>query len=140
MKCLSALSLSAALATGIALLPAPCRADTPPHAAPAQANAHTQYATPVFEGEWAIMAMDPVKVAGNRAMGPAARLLVTLPESLQKIVGQNHFSLSRHSGSSWQGKQDDLTITFTLVSENSAELHITGKENHKLNLPLYRND
>ncbi|WP_086651365.1 hypothetical protein [Acetobacter cibinongensis] len=140
MKCLPALTLAAAMATVGTMMPVASQADTSPHSGPAQATASTQYPVPTFEGEWAIMAMDPVKVAGNRALGPAARLLVTLPDSLQKIVGQNHFSLSRQSGSSWQGKQDDLTVTFKLVSENSAELHISGKENHKLDLPLYRNN
>ncbi|GAN67561.1 hypothetical protein [Acetobacter orleanensis] len=98
------------------------------------------YETAVFVGQWAIMAMDPVTVAANKATGPAERLLVTLPESLKKIVGQDKFSLTRASGSTWNGKQGDLTVTFKLVSENSAQIQITGEGTHKLDLPLYRDN
>lgn len=115
----------------------PAQAAKPaPHAAPAPAH----YATPVFVGQWAIMAMDPITVVANKATGPAERLLVTLPESLKKIVGQDHFSLARSSGTEWTGKQADLAVTFSLVSENSARLQIKGEGAHKLDLPLYRND
>ncbi|ATJ89945.1 hypothetical protein CIW82_03770 [Acetobacter tropicalis] len=138
MKRLSALSFAcvAALGTSFAL-PATAHAGDAP---PPLADAHTQYPTSLFEGQWAIMAMSPVTVAANKALGPAARLLVTLPDSLKKIVGQDRFSLSRQSGTAWKGTSGDATLTFSLISENSAQIHITGKDNHKLDLPLYRDN
>ncbi|GFE94022.1 hypothetical protein [Acetobacter persici] len=129
---------SALIPLGLAFaLPLPAQAAKTAVQAPA---AQTHYETSAFAGQWAIMAMDPITVAANKASGPAERLLVTLPESLKKIVGQDHFSLSRTSGTAWSGKQDDLTVTFRLVSENSAQIQITGEGTHKLDLPLYRNN
>ncbi|MFT8308655.1 hypothetical protein [Acetobacter malorum] len=129
---------SALIPLGLAFaLPLPAQAAKPSVQAP---TTQAHYETSVFVGQWAIMAMDPITVAPNKAAGPAERLLVTLPESLKKIVGQDHFSLSRASGTAWTGKQDDLTVTFKLVSENSAQLQITGEGTHKLDLPLYRNN
>nr|WP_298797730.1 hypothetical protein [uncultured Acetobacter sp.] len=129
---------SALIPLGLALaLPLPAQAAKPTaHAATTQ----THYDTPVFAGQWAIMAMDPITAATNKAAGPAERLLVTLPESLKKIVGQDHFSLTRASGSAWTGKEGDLDISFSLVSENSAQLQIKGEGTHALSLPLYRNN
>lgn len=121
---------------GLALSPG-AQAAKPAAQAPAT---QTHYETSVFAGQWAIMAMDPVTVATNKASGPAERLLVTLPDSLKKIVGQDHFSLTRSSGSAWTGKQGDLNVTFKLVSENSAQIQVTGEGTHKLDLPLYRNN
>ncbi|WP_086612256.1 hypothetical protein [Acetobacter indonesiensis] len=138
MKSLSVFSFACAVSLATAaLFPAAQAAST---VAPALADAHTQYPTSLFEGQWAIMAMSPVSVAANKAVGPAARLLVTLPESLKKIVGQDKFSLSRQSGTSWSAKQGDLTVTFSLISENSAQLQVKGTGNHKLDLPLYRDN
>ena len=141
MKCLSVLPVAVA-ATLASFAVAPCLglAATPPKA-PALADARTQYSVAQFEGHWAFMAnMGPITVMANKALGPAARLLLALPEDLKKIVGQDRFSLTRQSGTVWQGHEGDLTVKFTLISDNSAQLHITGTGSHKLDIPLYRND
>lgn len=141
MKCLSVLPMAAAATLGCFLVTAPASWAATPNAPPALADAHTQYPVPQFEGHWALMSnMGTVTVMANKALGPAARLLVTLPEDLKKIVGQDRFSLTRQSGTAWQGHQGELTVRFSLISENSAQLHITGTGTHKLDLPLYRND
>lgn len=143
MKCLHVLSVAAVATLGsfiAASTPAFCAA-AKPVAPPALADAHTNYSVAQFQGQWALMSnMGTINVMANKALGPAARLLVALPEDLKKIVGQDRFSLARVSGTAWQGAEGDLTATLTLISENSAQLHITGKRGHKLDLPLYRND
>ncbi|QEO17120.1 hypothetical protein [Acetobacter vaccinii] len=107
-------------------------------AAPAQAGHYTMAA---FMGKWSVMAnIDPVMVAGNRAMGPAARLLVTLPDTYAKVVGQAHFSLAKVNDTTWAGTQDTLKISMSLVSQNSAQIVVVRKDGHTLELPLYRDD
>lgn len=136
MKCSHFLFL--ALATSLGSL-AVCPIPASTAATPAQTQA--QYSIGQFQGDWAVMAnMGHITVMANKALGPASRLLVALPEDLKKIIGQDRFSLSRQSNTTWQGKSDDVTVTFSLVSENSAHLHVTGTGTHKLDLPLYRND
>ena len=132
-------------ATALAAFPA-CHAlaAPPPHAATGPqagqaAAAGASYPQAMFDGQWTVLAMtDPIRVMSNRALGPAARLLVALPQDYAKIVGQARFALARVSGATWEGAQDKLHASFTLVSENSARLLITSADGHRMDLPLYR--
>lgn len=135
------LSISPALAANATAQP-----DTKPapaaHAAKASAPEHKgSYPTALFCGTWAMMsAADAIEVAANRAMGPAARLLLTLPPMYSRVVKQEHFSLSRVDGASWTTSSPPLKLTFTLQSENTALLVIDSTDGHKMELPLYRDD
>ncbi|MBO1324392.1 hypothetical protein K2X14_04365 [Acetobacter sp. TBRC 12305] len=105
----------------------------------APAGTAASYPQALFNGQWTVLAMtDPIRVMSNRALGPAARLLVALPQDYAKIVGQARFALARVNGTTWEGAQDNLHASFSLVSENSARLLITSKDGHRMDLPLYR--
>ncbi|GAA3677138.1 hypothetical protein GCM10022398_21850 [Acetobacter lovaniensis] len=114
-----------------------------PHTtAPAQAStAAASYPMATFMGSWTVRAEVPAfTVAGNKAMGPAARLLVTVPEVYASNIGESRFSLAQKTGSSWSGSQNGTTMTMTLISPNAGHILITSKNGHKVDVPLYRND
>lgn len=107
----------------------------------APAKAETTYPTASFMGTWSVRAeVPPFTVAANKAMGPAARLLVNVPEVFAATIGESRFSLARKSGNSWSGTQHDTTLTMTLVSANAGQIVITNTNGHKVDVPLYRND
>lgn len=111
----------------------------PPAQTQAAPAAAVSYPQAMFNGTWTVLAMTyPIRVMSNRALGPAARLLLALPDDYAKIVGQARFALARVSGTTWEGAQDNLHASFMLVSENSARLIITSRDGHKMDLPLYR--
>lgn len=121
---------------GLATVPAMAAPHT---TAPTQEQ--TTYPTATFMGTWTVRAeVPPFMVAGNRALGPAARLLVTVPEIYAVTIGESRFSLARKSGSVWSGTQHDTTMTMTLISPNAAQMLITNTNGHKVDVPLYRND
>lgn len=132
------LSISPALATHATA----AQPDAKPAAPKATATAHKgSYPTALFCGTWAMMsAADAIEVAANRAMGPAARLLLTLPPMYSRVVKQERFSLTRVDGSSWTTSSPPLTLTFTLQTDNTALLVINSTDGHKMELPLYRDD
>lgn len=124
------------LATAPALAAQPAQA---PHAAPAKAAA--SYPTASFMGSWSVRAeVPPFTVAANKALGPAARLLVNVPDVYAATIGENRFSLARKNGNSWSGTQHDTTLTMTLISPNAGQIVITNTNGHKVDVPLYRND
>ncbi|GBQ32826.1 hypothetical protein GOB83_08320 [Acetobacter fabarum] len=109
--------------------------------APAAATAEASYPMATFMGAWTVRAEVPAfTVAGNRAMGPAARLLVNVPEVYAANIGESRFSLAQKSGSSWSGTQHGTTMTMTLISPNAGHILITNTNGHKVDVPLYRND
>ena len=123
---------------GLAAAPAFAAPHTP---ATAPAKAETTYPTASFTGTWSVRAeVPPFTVAANKAMGPAARLLVQVPEVFAATIGENRFSLARKNGNSWSGTQHDTTLTMTLVSANAGQIVITNTNGHKVDVPLYRND
>ena len=123
---------------GLAAAPAFAAPHTP---ATAPAKAETTYPTASFTGTWSVRAeVPPFTVAANKAMGPAARLLVNVPEVFAATIGENRFSLARKNGNSWSGTQHDTTLTMTLVSTNAGQIVITNTNGHTVDVPLYRND
>lgn len=125
---------------GLATAPALAAPHTATPAQPA-AKAETSYPTATFMGTWSVRAeVPPFTVAANKAMGPAARLLVNVPEIYAVTIGESRFSLTRKSGSSWSGTQHDTTMTMTLLSPNAGQMVITNTNGHKVDVPLYRND
>lgn len=123
---------------GLAAAPALAAPHTP---ATAPAKTETTYPTASFMGTWSVRAeVPPFTVAANKAMGPAARLLVNVPEVFAATIGENRFSLARKSGNSWSGTQHNTTLTMTLVSANAGQIVITNTNGHKVDVPLYRND
>lgn len=112
------------------------------HTAKATAPEHkSAYPTALFCGTWAMMAAaDAIEVVANKATGPAARLLLTLPPMYSRVVKQEHFSLTRVDGATWTASSPPLTLTFTLQSENTALLVINSTDGHKMELPLYRDE
>ena len=133
-----ALHFSALL--GLATTPALAAQHTQaPQGAPAQADA--TYPTASFMGAWSVRAeVPPFTVAANRAMGPAARLLVNVPDVYAATIGENRFSLARKNGNSWSGTQHNTTLTMTLISPNAGQIVITNTNGHRVDVPLYRND
>lgn len=126
----------------LGLAAAPAMA-APTASAPTQpaTQAQTNYPTATFMGTWTVRAeVPPFIVAGNKAMGPAARLLVSVPEIYSATIGESRFSLARKSGSVWSGTQNNTTLTFTLVSQNAGQIVITNTNGHRVDVPLYRND
>lgn len=114
-------------ATGLAALPA--------QAAKPQ---EVIYPATAVAGTWSSMGMPAVIMTANRAAGPASRLLIHLPENLQK-TGQADFSLSRASGNTWVDKEPHVTLSFSLVSENFGVLKMVGeKPDHHFELPISR--
>ncbi|WP_338333033.1 hypothetical protein [Acetobacter sp. LMG 32666] len=115
-----------------------------PHTAaptPTPAQAETTYPTATFMGAWTVRAEVPAfTVAANKALGPAARLLVSVPDVFAATIGENRFSLARKSGASWTGTQHDTTMTMTLISPNAGHILITNTNGHKVDVPVYRND
>lgn len=124
------------------LLVSPVFAQTPDKPAATEKAAPTQpYSIASFMGKWAVtMVMEPITIMGNRAVGPAARLLVVVPDNISKVVKQNHFALARKSNEVWEGQQEDVTATLTRLSENTAQLVLLKKDGHKMEVPLYRDD
>ncbi|MFT8418609.1 MAG: hypothetical protein ABF636_07245 [Acetobacter sp.] len=125
---------------GLATAPALAAPHTATQAQPA-AKAEAKYPTAAFMGAWTVRAEVPAfTVAANKALGPAERLLVTVPEIYAVTIGESRFSLARKSGVSWSGTQHDTTMTMTLVSPNAGQMVITNTNGHKVDVPLYRND
>lgn len=123
---------------GLATVPAMAAPHTPT-SAPAQAT--TNYPIATFMGSWTVRAeVPPFMIAGNKAMGPAERLLVSVPEIYAVTIGESRFSLARKNGSTWSGTQHDTTMTLTLISPNAGQMVITNTNGHKVDVPLYRND
>ena len=126
---------------GLVTAPALAAPHTAAPETPAHAPAEATYPTASFMGSWTVRAeVPPFTVAANRALGPAARLLVNVPEIYAVTIGESHFSLARKSGSSWSGTQHDTTMTMTLISPNAGQIVITNTNGHKVDVPLYRND
>lgn len=125
---------------GLAAVPAMAAPHTTP-SAETSTQIQTNFPTATFMGTWTVRAeVPPFTVAGNKALGPAARLLVTVPEIYAVNIGESRFSLSRKSGSVWSGTEHDTTMTMTLVSPNAGKILITNTNGHKVEVPLYRND
>ncbi|MDE7548017.1 hypothetical protein PY793_08485 [Acetobacter fabarum] len=124
---------------GLATAPAMAAPHT---AAPAPApTAAATYPMTTFMGSWTVRAEVPAfTVAGNKAVGPAARLLVNVPEVYAANIGESRFSLAQKTGSSWSGTQNGTTMTMTLISPNAGHILITNTNGHQVDVPLYRND
>lgn len=101
----------------------------------------TIYTAAVISGKWTAMSMPPVTIAANRALGPASRLLVHLPDQLNK-VNQADFALQRVDGNLWEQKTAKGTLSFKMVSTNFGVLKLVGdnKPGHYYVMPLYRMD
>lgn len=125
-------------ACGVSLLSAvPALASEPSKAAQGKEETVIRPAT-FIAGEWSSMGMEAVEIAANRAAGPASRLIVHLPPSLQKS-GQPVFSLARKEGNLWEAQDNKVTLTFKLVSDNFGVLSMTGdKPGHHFELPMSR--
>lgn len=110
----------------------------PAHAAPqSETSAKTVHSASFFAGDWSSMGTVVTFVA-NRAAGPASRLVVKLPQNLQKS-GQSSFSLSQKSNDEWSGTQDNVTVSFKLISDNFGILSMVGdKPDHHFEMPLSR--
>lgn len=88
-------------------------------------------------GTW-IMGFYKIEISANRALGPAERIIVTLPERLQKS-GDATFSLTRKEGNVWVGANGATTLTFKLESDNFGVLSMNeGMPNHHFDLPVSR--
>lgn len=126
----------------LGLAAAPAMAASHTSAAPAQApTTEANYPMATFMGTWTVRAeVPPFVVAGNKAMGPAARLLVQVPEVFAATIGENRFNLAKKSNSSWSGTQNATTMTMTLISPNAGHILITNTNGHKVDVPVYRND
>lgn len=110
----------------------------PVAAADIPAGKETIYSAPAIAGTWTSMGMPPVTIAANRAAGPASRLLIHLPQNLQKS-GQADFALSHTIDNTWEAKDPKVTVTFTMTSENFGVLKMVGdKPDHHFELPLSR--
>ncbi|MCH4089723.1 hypothetical protein [Acetobacter sp.] len=113
-------------------------ASAPGYAAPQPAHSSsTPHSSAFFAGDWSSMGT-VVTIVANRAMGPASRIIVKLPKNLQKS-GQASFSLSRKSDDEWSGVQDNVTVSFKLISDNFGILSMVGdKPDHHFEMPLSR--
>ncbi len=130
-------TLAAALFLTVASLSALPANAADPAASPA-AGKETIYPAPAIAGKWMSMGMPPVMIAANRAAGPASRLLVHLPKNLQKSSTAD-FALSHTTDNTWVGKDDKVTVSFSLTSENFGVLKIIGDTpDHRLEMPLSR--
>lgn len=112
--------------------------NSPAQAAPkAEAAEKAVHSAAFFSGDWSSMGT-VVKIVANRAAGPASRLIVHLPRNLQKS-GQETFSLSQKSADEWSGVQNNVTLSFKLVSDNFGILSMVGdKPDHHYEMPLSR--
>ncbi|MBS0960650.1 MULTISPECIES: hypothetical protein [Acetobacter] len=108
---------------------------------PASQSMTHHYATHFFEGHWSAMSLPSVTVKATDPTNPKTSLTVILPDTLTKITGQDQFHLTRQSGSAWSARQNGLSVTFSLISDNSAMLRIDGSgEKQHLNMFLYRDE
>ncbi|POF63283.1 hypothetical protein CFR73_04335 [Novacetimonas maltaceti] len=132
----SALMLSGLLGAGAQALAAPAPA------APPQA---TQAARPTadFLGPWSSLGLEPVTITAGKPAGGVTPLTMKLPASLEKLTGLvgRTFVLRQVNGTTLHSVNNDPEVTFTLTSENSAELKMKGaKPGQVMNLPLSRAD
>ncbi|AQS86424.1 MAG: hypothetical protein ABF856_06790 [Acetobacter aceti] len=110
----------------------------PAYGAPkSETAAHSSHSATFIAGQWSSMGT-VVDMVANRAAGPASRIIVHLPQNLQKS-GQDTFSLSQKSSDEWSGTRDNVTLSFKLVSDNFGILSMVGdKPDHHFEMPLSR--
>ncbi|MBY4641472.1 hypothetical protein K6L44_16090 [Gluconacetobacter entanii] len=132
----SALMLSGLLGTGAQALAAPAPAAAPQ----AEQAAHP---TTDFLGPWSSLGLEPVTITAGKASGGTTPLNMKLPAPLEKLTGLvgRTFVLRQVDGTTLHSVNDDPDITFTLTSQNSADLKMKGKKpGQVMNLPLSRAD
>lgn len=101
------------------------------------------YGPGAYTGEWTALGLQPVTITANKALGPAARLYLKLPDSLGKITGLTGrtIELKVQDDTSLRSVNDDPRTVFRLTSPNAADLQMQGaKPGQKLDLPLSRAD
>ncbi|GAB6967063.1 hypothetical protein JCM25156A_11000 [Komagataeibacter kakiaceti JCM 25156] len=101
------------------------------------------YGPGAYTGNWTALGLKPVTISANRAVGPAARLYLRLPDALNKITGLTGrtIELKVQDDTSLRSVDDNPRTVFRLVSPNSADLQMQGeKPGQKLDLPLSRAD
>ncbi|RFD20055.1 hypothetical protein DY926_08180 [Komagataeibacter melaceti] len=101
------------------------------------------YGPGAYTGAWTALGLKPVTITANKAVGPAARLYLRLPDALNKITGLTGrtIELKVQDDTSLRSVDDNPRTVFRLVSPNSADLQMQGeKPAQKLDLPLSRAD
>ncbi|BAK83783.1 hypothetical protein [Komagataeibacter medellinensis] len=112
-------------------------------AAHAESDPKPPYGPGTYTGAWTALGLKPVTITANKALGPAARLYLQLPDSLGKITGLTGrtIELKVQDGTSLRSVDDNPRTIFRLTSPNAADLQMQGeKPGQKLDLPLSRAD
>ncbi|ATU71669.1 hypothetical protein CFR78_07875 [Komagataeibacter rhaeticus] len=112
-------------------------------AARAESDPKPPYGPGAYTGAWTALGLKPVTITANKALGPAARLYLQLPDSLGKITGLTGrtIELKVQDGTSLRSVNDSPRTVFRLTSPNAADLQMQGeKPGQKLDLPLSRAD
>lgn len=101
------------------------------------------YGPGAYTGNWTALGLKPVTISANKALGPAARLYLRLPDSLGKITGLTGRTIEMkvQDDTSLRSVDDHPRAVFRLTSPNAADLQMQGeKPGQKMNLPLSRAD
>ena len=101
------------------------------------------YGPSAYTGNWTALGLKPVTISANKALGPAARLYLRLPDSLGKITGLTGRTIEMkvQDDTSLRSVDDNPRAVFRLTSPNAADLQMQGeKPGQKMNLPLSRAD
>ena len=109
----------------------------------AESDPKPPYGPGAYTGAWTALGLKPVTISANKALGPAARLYLQLPDSLGKITGLTGrtIELKVQDGTSLRSVDDNPRTIFRLTSPNAADLQMQGeKPGQKMNLPLSRAD
>ena len=93
-------------------------------------------------GSWASMGLPATTVTADSTIPATGPVTLTLPTYLQK--GQQSQYLLKYDDKKklWSAtdKDGNMNVTFTLISENTAEIKLSGKKpGQNMSQPLFRN-